>query len=197
MPSSKPKTSSTARTKPSSVRIIGGSMRGRKINFSSGEGLRPTLDRIRETVFNWLATDIPQSTCLDLFAGSGALGFEAVSRGAKSVIFVDSSSQASVNLRNNLEIFKVQNAKVVNQKAKDFLTNNRQKFDLVFLDPPFGRDLLPATLEALTQHLNSKAIVYVEQEAEKEEPVYPANWDVIKSKKTSRFFYQLIKLKEE
>ncbi|MBV1910946.1 MAG: 16S rRNA (guanine(966)-N(2))-methyltransferase RsmD [Kangiellaceae bacterium] len=178
-----------------SVRIIGGKMRGRKITFSNGEGLRPTLDRIRETAFNWLASHIVQSNCLDLFAGSGAFGIEAISRGASSIVLVDSSLKATKGLKKNINLLSIDNSSVINQTAEDFLKNNLLKFDLVFLDPPYDKGLLQSTLEKTIPHLFPNALVYVEQEAAQKEPEYPDHWQVIKSKKTSRFYYQLLKLK--
>lgn len=178
----------------SSLRIIGGSMRGRKITFASEEGLRPTLDRIRETVFNWLSAEIAGACCLDLFAGSGALGFEAISRGAASVSFVDANDRVTTNLKRNLSKLQLDNATVFTSKADDYLNNNQQKYDLVFLDPPFEKGFLPRTLDALVPHLSTDAIVYVEQEVSSTEPSYPEQWQLLKSKKTSRFTYQLLQL---
>ncbi len=174
------------------IRIIGGSMRGRKINFSSGEGLRPTLDRIRETLFNWLAADIQNANCLDLYAGSGALGIEAVSRGAKSVTLVDANQQVTEILRKNLKTLSIINAKVVNQKAEQFLTNNEQLFDLVFLDPPFNKAMLDLIMDKIKPHLSKHALIYVEQENASSTIDFNDQWQVIKSKKTSRFCYSLI-----
>ena len=192
MQQSKTKASKRSSHDLSHVRIIGGSMRGRKIAFSSGDGLRPTLDRIRETLFNWLTADIAGAVCLDLFAGSGALGFEAASRGAKSVTFVDASKQAVSDLKKNIESLNLTHAQAVNLKASDFISNNQQKYDLVFLDPPFDKEMLPSALESLKSHLHDSALVYVEQELSKQPPTYANHWEVIKSKKTSRFYYQLL-----
>ena len=176
----------------SNVRIIGGSMRGRKISFTSGEGLRPTLDRVRETLFNWLAADIHGANCLDLYAGSGAIGFEAISRGANSMVMVDASSQVTDNLKKNLNTLSVDNIKVVNQKAAQFLAVNRQQFDLVFLDPPFGKDLLQDSLTQLIPHLAKHALIYVEQENTNNRLQFGSEWKVLKSKQTSRFCYELL-----
>jgi len=175
------------------VRIIGGSMRGRKISFAAGEGLRPTLDRIRETLFNWLVADIHGAICLDLYAGSGALGLEAISRGAKSVILVDASSQVTNNLKKTLRSLSLDNVKVVNQKAQQFLTGNEQLFDLVFLDPPFEKGMLGSILEQIKPHLSEDALVYVEQENASSTVSFGEQWQLIKSKKTGRFCYSLIR----
>ncbi len=169
-------------------------MRGRKISFAAEEGLRPTLDRIRETLFNWLNADIAGTNCLDLFAGSGALGFESLSRGAASVTFVDANSRVTANLKNNLAELQIDKADVVTSSAEDFLENNQQKFDLVFLDPPFDKGFLPKILENLAAHLSHDAMIYVEQEVSETEPSYSKQWQLLKSKKTSRFVYQLLRL---
>jgi 16S rRNA (guanine966-N2)-methyltransferase len=179
----------------SSVRIIGGSMRGRKISFSSGQGLRPTLDRVRETLFNWLAGDINGSICLDLFAGSGALGFEAISRGAEQVYFVDSSSKATNSLSKNISQIGINNATVKSQTALQFLGANTTEFDLVFLDPPFGKDLLRDCLNGLVPHIGANTLIYVEQENEDSAHQLSDQWEVVKFKQTSSFTYQLIRKK--
>lgn len=176
----------------SQIRIIGGSMRGRKINFTSTEGLRPTLDRIRETLFNWLIADVNGAVCLDLYAGSGAIGIEAISRGAQSVVLVDSNIKVTQNLQKNLQELLITNAQVVNQKAEDFLAGNAQRFDLVFLDPPFEKGMLTSILALLKPHLSKKALVYIEQENASSKINFGDEWQVIKSKKTSRFYYELI-----
>ena len=169
-------------------------MRGRKISFFEGEGLRPTLDRIRETVFNWLATDIAGANCLDLFAGSGALGFEAISRGANSVELVDCSEKATQSLNKNLVNLAIVNAQISNLSAGQYLQGNTKQFDIVFLDPPFGKGLLDGVLEQLKPHLAKNALIYVEQENEKSAFLFGKEWDLLKSKKTSSFIYELIRL---
>jgi 16S rRNA (guanine966-N2)-methyltransferase len=191
-----PKSAKTKRQsqQKSQIRIIGGSMRGRKINFSAGEGLRPTLDQVRETLFNWLAADIHGATCLDLYAGSGALGIEAISRGAGSVALVDASKRVADNLKKNLGALSIDNARVINQKAEQFLSSNQQSFDLVFLDPPFDKDMLNSILTQIKPHLAEGALVYVEQENAGSTIIFAEEWQVLKSKKTSRFCYSLLAL---
>jgi len=178
----------------SQVRIIGGSMRGRKISFVEGEGLRPTLDRIRETVFNWLAMDIVNANCLDLYAGSGALGIEAVSRGSSSTTLVDSSKEVCHSLSENLATLGIANAEVCNLPAEQFLLSNTKQFDIVFLDPPFGKGMLGDTLGKLKPHLSNNALVYVEQENAGSAFLFGNEWELVKSKKTSSFLYELIRL---
>jgi 16S rRNA (guanine966-N2)-methyltransferase len=149
------------------VRIIGGDWRGRKLSFSSAQGLRPTGDRVRETLFNWLMYDIAGKNILDAFAGSGALGLEALSRSARYTTFIEKHTPAADNIRANLTTFQCDNAKVMNSDALTVLSNKAERaFDVVFLDPPFHKDLLQPSLEALQQHgwLADGAILYIEAE---------------------------------
>ena len=176
------------------VRIIGGTMRGRKLHFSASEGLRPTLDRIRETVFNWLTGDVQGAKCLDLFAGSGALSFEAISRGADELVLVEKSSKVVKDLKRNCQTLNLNKVKVVNSDSANFLKNNTEKFDLVFLDPPFGKAMLEETLAQLPAHLSDQAIVYIEQEAKSSFEPPADRWEQIKFKKTSSFSYALYRL---
>jgi 16S rRNA (guanine966-N2)-methyltransferase len=194
--SSRPKSpSKNAQAKPSSlgeVRIIGGTLRGRKIQFNTVEGLRPSLDRIRETAFNWLNMDIAGSICLDLFSGSGAMAFEAVSRGADRVVMVEKDKMACTALSNNKSKLDLSNVEIIHIDALDFLRSNQSKFDLVFLDPPFDKGLLEPTLGLLPQHLSNNALVYIEQEVGNTAFTPPNDlWCELKYKKTSRFSYAL------
>lgn len=189
------KTVSHNRQNSGVVRIIGGQMRGRKLKFGLFKGLRPSLDRIRETLFNWLAYDIQNADCLDLFAGSGAIGFEAVSRGANEVILVELNPKVAMDLKSNANLIKVNNLKVIVSDAKSFLQNNQQKFDLVFLDPPFGKGLLKDVLTLLPEFLNKDALVYIEQENAVSAYTPDDNWVEVKFNKTSRFTYGLYQLK--
>jgi len=146
------------------IRIIGGKWRSRKIAFPAALGLRPTHDRIRETLFNWVQPMIEGAVCLDAFAGSGALGFEALSRGAKKVCFYEINSAAVQSIQNNIALLKAENALCL---QKDFLQDaltDSQKFDLVFFDPPFADGLLLAACKKLTDNdlLNKNALVYLE-----------------------------------
>lgn len=177
------------------VRIIGGSMRGRKLHFSTVDGLRPTLDRIRETVFNWLARDIGQSQCLDLFSGSGALGFEAASRGAERVTMVENSAKVVNDLRSNAQILSCSNIQVIQSTAIQFLQENKARFDIVFLDPPFGKGMLAEIFDNIKEHLNPDAVIYVEQEKSASAYEPDADWNVIKLKRAGSFSYGLYQLK--
>ncbi|MET1255180.1 16S rRNA (guanine(966)-N(2))-methyltransferase RsmD [Aliikangiella maris] len=172
------------------LRIIGGQMRGRKLQFATVDGLRPTLDRIRETLFNWLIADIHQAHCLDLFAGSGALGFEAISRGAVQLTFVEKSPKVVIDLKKNCQLLAIENAKIVNQSFEKFLHTNQQQFNLVFLDPPFGQAMLTDIEARLTPHLMPGALIYVEHEKNTADQV-DFSWDTVKSKQTGSLVYSL------
>lgn len=198
MQQSKPKQKNTkAKTSSGVVRIIGGSMRGRKIRFSGAEGLRPTLDRVRETVFNWLARDISGSHCLDLFAGSGALSFEAVSRGASHITMVEKNRKVADSLKSNCQSLDLKSAKVINLDASKYLNSCSDKFDLVFLDPPFGKELLNNTVESLIPHLNPGALIYIEQEKSDNEFLLDERFENLKHKTTGSFTYALYRLQSE
>jgi 16S rRNA (guanine966-N2)-methyltransferase len=189
-----------------SLRIIAGEWRGRKIPFATAVGLRPTQDRVRETLFNWISGPVPGATCLDLFAGTGALGLEALSRGAKQVNFVDLSNIATNSLNDNLKLLPIaadQIAKVEQMSSfnwlrsyKDRATTDEQieRYDLVFLDPPFALALMQDTIKALfdSQCLSDKAMIYVEQPQPLEELLLPEGWKLHRSKKAGQVFYGLI-----
>jgi 16S rRNA (guanine966-N2)-methyltransferase len=158
------------------LRIIGGRWRGRKLRFPSAEGLRPTPNRVRETLFNWLAPSIQGARCLDLFAGSGALGIEALSRGAAEVVFVERVPAVARHLRETLAALAAEGSRVVQDEAASFLGGPPQRFDVVFLDPPFGEDLVPGLLGRLVAvgWLAPGARVYVERPAARGAPAWPA-----------------------
>src|SRR5690606_23249515 len=148
-------------SKPQSqqLRIIGGQWRSRRLRFPAIDGLRPTLDRIRETVFNWLQFDVEGARVLDAFAGSGALGFEALSRGAKEVILLEKHPAAALQLTDNLQLLEARNAQVWAGDALLWLEQNPEPFDLVFLDPPFHQNLLqPAIEDRKSTRLNSSHV---------------------------------------
>lgn|SRR3990167_7049149 len=182
-------------TKPTSeLRIIGGTHRSRKILFEEELGLRPTHNRIRETVFNWLQPIIENRICLDAFAGSGAMGFEAISRGAKHVTFIDISKNAIQHLKQNAENLKINNADFY---QCDFITVNpvqNKKFDVVFLDPPFQNNLLLKACELLASRalLNPNALIYLEfEKGSVDVSQLPKNWEVKKHKNTQTIEYAL------
>ena len=144
------------------VRIIGGHWRSRIIEFPDAEGLRPTANRVRETLFNWLGQTLHDKRCLDLFAGSGALGFEAASRGASEVVMVESDRAAAMALKRNQQKLDAPQCRLIQQDAKEFLAHNRKKFDIVFLDPPFGSGIMATMLTLLAPQLAADAVVYAE-----------------------------------
>ena len=179
------------------LRIIAGDWRGRRLSFPAIQGLRPTPDRVRETLFNWLQAYVPGARCLDLFAGSGALGLEALSRGAESVTFVDNAPAVTQRLRENLNLLKARNAEVVQAAAMEWLgqrqTDLEPRYDLVFLDPPFRCDLLPLACELLESRnlLADQALIYIEAESELGMPRLPDNWRELRSKTAGQVSYRL------
>ncbi|HHH42560.1 MAG TPA: 16S rRNA (guanine(966)-N(2))-methyltransferase RsmD [Gammaproteobacteria bacterium] len=171
------------------VRIIAGEWRGRKLSFPDAHGLRPTPDRIRETLFNWLQPVLPGARCLDLFAGSGALGFEAASRGAAQVVMVDSAPEVVQALRGNAQKLAASTVRIDRQDAVDYLAGGAGPFDLVFLDPPFSSpELLPKSLTGLSVpgRLAASAWIYMETPSTAAEPPVPAGWSRQKQKKAGQ-----------
>lgn len=149
-------------------RIIAGAWRGRKLSFPDAEGLRPTPDRVRETVFNWLQGHLYQARVLDLFAGSGALGFEALSRGACELTMVEKSPQVARQLQNNKATLQADDASIVNEDALSFLKKSTAPFDLIFLDPPYRKNLLVPVLALINEAdvLAAGGYIYLEHEQE-------------------------------
>ncbi len=183
----RPGSSPTSPVKGSNkLRIIGGRWRSRKLEFASLPGLRPSTDRVRETLFNWLQTQLPGARCLDLFAGSGALGLEALSRGAAHVTLVDSSEVVVRQLRLNLSLLDAeQDANVVHSQASRWLQSatGAACFDLVFLDPPFAQGMLAGCCEALEQQalLQPNAWIYIEAEKTLQPLPVPSHWQLHRS----------------
>lgn len=181
----------------SQLRIIAGEWRGRKLEFIATEGLRPTPDRVRETLFNWLQTAIPGASCLDLFSGSGALGLEALSRGAESTTFIDLNSITARKLQSNLQLLKCQNGEVINADVLEWLSTRQTdleiRYDMVFMDPPFGKGLVPPCCELLEKHnlLRDNALIYVETETDLGTPDVPASWQQLREKKAGQVTYRL------
>lgn len=160
--------------RPHQVRIIGGKHRGRKLPVADAPGLRPTPDRVRETLFNWLGQNLTGWHCLDLFAGSGALGFEAVSRGAASVVLVEQAARVAKNLQTAASLLAESGLQVVCADALAYLSRpGQQPWDLVFLDPPYGQGWLDRIIMPLLPHLASGARLYVESEQALPEPLAP------------------------
>jgi 16S rRNA (guanine966-N2)-methyltransferase len=188
------KTESNATGGRNSVRIIGGGWRGRRVNFPDIPGLRPTPDRVRETLFNWLQHAVAGARCLDLFAGSGALGLEALSRGAREVVFVEQAVAAARVLQEQLIRFGAdRKGRVVEMGATRYLRAAAQPFDIVFLDPPFGRDALAEYVPMLDagNWLNGGGLVYLENEKKAGVPELPPHWELLKSKSAGEVGYHL------
>jgi 16S rRNA (guanine966-N2)-methyltransferase len=172
------------------LRIIGGKYRSRRLRVPARPGLRPTPDRVRETLFNWLGQDLSDLACLDLFAGSGALGFEAASRGAALVAMVEKDRIALAELERNRAELGAAQVEIHGGDASAFLARGGAKFDVVFLDPPFRQNALPALLEALPGRLQPAARVYVESDA----PVAAlASWTELKRARAGQVSYQLLR----
>ena len=180
-----------------SFRIIAGEYRSRRLSFPEVEGLRPTTDRVRETVFNWMRHEVIGAKVLDLFAGSGALGFEAASRGAKHVQFIEKNAQAFRYLEQNKALLNVP-ASVSHVDALSFLeTYSGKPLDIVLIDPPFRKDLVNQVLELLDnrQVLAPDGLVYIETEAELSQLDIPSAWQELKSKKAGQVIYRLYEIK--
>jgi 16S rRNA (guanine966-N2)-methyltransferase len=177
------------------LRIIGGKWRGKKFTIPPVLGVRPTPNRIRETLFNWLAPFIVDARCLDLFAGSGALGLEALSRGASDVIFVDQSTVVVKHLRAILKDASVIASVAKQSSALSYLSQPPEKpFDIIFLDPPFNQNLIEPCCALVEQNnwLSPHAYIYIETEAELDvSGLLPADWELYRSKKAGQVGYHL------
>lgn len=178
------------------LRIIGGSWRGRKLNFPDVDGLRPTPDRVRETLFNWLQPVIAGAHCLDLFAGSGALGFEALSRGAASVVMVERDGHAVQQLHENITLLKTSAAQVIQRDALDYLNAGRgdaAPFDIVFLDPPYRQSLIDPCCIALERGgwLKENSALFVEAERALQTFAWPSDFEHIRNKHAGQVGYHL------
>lgn len=154
------------------VRIIGGQCRGRKLSFTSADGLRPTPDSVREKLFNWLGQDLTGKTVLDLFGGSGALGMEAASRNAKRVVIADNNRQTVQTLEKNSRELGLGQVQIVCSDGIAYLTNLKEKFDVVFLDPPFAWQSWESLFNALGARLNDGAYVYIEAGRQPDKPAW-------------------------
>lgn len=175
------------------IRIIGGEYRSRKLPVLDAPGLRPTSDRVRETLFNWLQFDVAGARCLDCFAGSGALGFEALSRGAQAVTFLELSAANAAQLTRNLTTLGT-TAEVVQTDALAWLTQPAdQPYDVVFIDPPFHQALVEPTLQRLFQHgyVGQHTRLYLEQERALAWPTLPTGWQCHRDKQTAEVRYGL------
>jgi 16S rRNA (guanine966-N2)-methyltransferase len=191
------KRKSDNKSQPGRLRIVAGIWRSRLLEIADVPGLRPTSSRIRETVFNWLSPRIAGAHCLDLFAGTGALGLEALSRGAAACDFVESSSKAAKTLRANIAALESPAARVHESKAQDFLRQaSGRRYEILFLDPPFAADLLPELCRLIEAGslLTDDARIYVEED--RNQPMFelPERWQVLKSKETGNVRYSLLEV---
>lgn len=180
------------------VRVIAGLWRGRKLPVLNAEGLRPTTDRVKETLFNWFMMDVANARCLDCFAGSGSLGIEALSRQAQAVVFLEKFANAAQQLKKNLASLKTDKGTVINTDTLAYLAqkNNDNPFDIIFIDPPFHHQFVPQILPLLQQNnwLAENALIYVE--TEKNHPPLPLaeNWQIIKEKSAGMVTSRLIQV---
>ncbi len=189
------------RAKSNSIRIIAGQWRGRKLKVLDAQGLRPTTDRVRETLFNWLMYDVPGARCLDLFAGTGVLGAEALSRGADYVQFVELALPVAKVIENNLNELNAPREKyaVSAQPAMTFLKVPPEKpFELVFLDPPFADHPLPSVIDQLTRPgwLSDDALIYIEQPTKQAPVQVSSNWTLRREGKAGQSRYSLYSLSD-
>ena len=181
-----------ARRALGTLRIIGGHRRSRLIHFDAGNGVRPTPDRVRQTVFDWLAPIIHGARVLDLFAGSGALGLEAASRGAHEVTFVENQRGSAAAIRDAIALLKLDQVRVAEQDALAWLSGTAATFDVVFLDPPYGSDLLSRSLERLPRCLNPGAMVYLEWPSG-QAPILPQGLSVHRERQAGKVCFALLK----
>ncbi|WP_374498243.1 16S rRNA (guanine(966)-N(2))-methyltransferase RsmD [Vogesella indigofera] len=170
------------------VRIIAGKYRRRLLPFPDVDGLRPTPDRVRETVFNWLADRVENADCLDLFAGSGAMGFEAASRGARKVVLVEKSRTALQCLRDSKTLLAAAEVQLHSGAAEDYLARSAERFDLIFLDPPYALTLLPALLPKVGRMLKAGGCIYIESDR----PEQFTGWRVLKEGKAGAVRFALL-----
>jgi 16S rRNA (guanine966-N2)-methyltransferase len=187
----------SATDKPANrLRIIGGEWRSRIVRFADIPGIRPTPDRVRETLFNWLQEGVAGARCLDLFAGSGALAFEALSRGAESVVAVETDSKAIAAIREAARELHAQGLCLEHADALVWLRHNREgkRFDIVFLDPPFAENLHANCLALLVEHqwLTPDARIYVESGTSLDGVALPQGWALVRNKRAGAVYYGLI-----
>jgi 16S rRNA (guanine966-N2)-methyltransferase len=173
------------------LRIIGGQWRSRLVEFEAGEGVRPTPDRVRQTLFDWLAPQIHGAAVLDLFAGSGALGLEALSRGAASVCFVETGAAQARAIRAALAKLKAEGAQLRSESALSVLSGTAERYDIVLLDPPYGTPLLGQALALLPRVLKPANRVYLEWRTGAARPELAPGWTWLKEKQAGQVSYGL------
>lgn len=179
--------------KMGAIRIIAGKHRGRKLPVLMAEGLRPTTDRIKETLFNWLMPYINNSHCLDCFAGAGSLGFEALSRGGSHITLIELDKSAAKQLNDNKNLLAAENLNVVNANALQYLAQvTNESYDIVFIDPPFYKGLAEQACDLLKNGwLKPNALIYVEVESSSSSITLPENWTLLKEKVAGQVAYRL------
>ncbi|NTS78593.1 16S rRNA (guanine(966)-N(2))-methyltransferase RsmD [Catenovulum sp. SM1970] len=180
------------------VRIIAGLFKGKKLPVHDVEGLRPTTDRVKETVFNWLMFDINDKKVLDCFAGAGSLGFEALSRGAASLTLIEKDKHAATQLKTNAQTLKPDITNVVNSDALTFLNQSQEQYQLVFIDPPFRQNLASQACQIIEQRnlLTNDALVYIEVESELSDAFWPSHWQLKKEKTAGQVTYRLFSVEK-
>jgi 16S rRNA (guanine966-N2)-methyltransferase len=177
------------RARPNTVRIIGGHWRSRIVAFPDVAELRPTPDRVRETLFNWLGQTLEDRKCADLFAGSGALGFEACSRGAESVVMVEKNAQVLRSLRENARLLEARNVSLVHGDALEFLRSAHALFDVIFVDAPYRLSLVDKVLALAPRALAPDGVVYVEDDAPLEPP---SGWVLLRQGRAGQVHFHLL-----
>lgn len=172
------------------VRINAGIWRSRLLRFPDADGLRPTPERVRQTVFNWLGQDLTGKNCLDLFSGTGVMGFEALSRNAKQLTMVEYSKAVVAALKQNQVLLKADNCQIINTDAMQFLASNTQLFDLIFCDPPYQKKWLDKLLPIISNHLKEDGVLYAEAEYALQSNEH---WEIFKHGKAGNVYYHLLK----
>ena len=189
------KRSADKKTKPGRLRIVAGNWRSRRLEIADVPGLRPTSERVRETLFNWLAAGLAGARCLDLFAGTGALGLEALSRGATSCVFVENSTRAAATLRKNIATLDAAGATVREIDALEFLHEPANVvFDIVFLDPPFAAGMHAKLCRLLVERslLADQARIYIEEDRSTPAIIMPTGWQALRTKNAGNVRYSLV-----
>lgn len=177
----------------SNIRIIGGKWRSRKVSFETKDGLRPTPDRVRETLFNWLTPYIVDATCLDLYAGSGVLGFEALSRGAAAVFTVEHDRENTLRIEQHKKLLQAEGMSILHKSVSDLLTKNLLVADIVFVDPPYKLNLLLPTFELLERYhwVQANSLIYFEQDYPIDPSTLPESWALWRQSKAGNVYYYL------
>ncbi|MGK2896907.1 MAG: 16S rRNA (guanine(966)-N(2))-methyltransferase RsmD [Candidatus Makana argininalis] len=175
--------------------ISSGYLKNKKIIYDFKSSLRPTKNIIKKTLFNWISNIIFGSRCLDCFAGSGSLGFESISRGSNSVTFLEKNRKTSLELKNNLRRFKINNAIIINTNTIVWLKKARQIYNIIYIDPPFKKDMIFKTIYLLIKYscINYNSFIYIESEKENLYSFVPNNWFIYKKKITGNIIYVIYK----